>query len=100
MYAHVTYTVTTQRLPLAVLDCWMRATKERLEPNLAESTRWIKGYERLADMVAGLSGTRLIYLANREADMLSLMKRVGYLNTPVDRLVHAAHHCCLPDGDK
>ena len=42
---------------------------------LKESLRWIEGYERLAEMAPQLPATRLVYLADREADIMALMVR-------------------------
>ena len=39
-----------------------------------ESTRWIEGYERVAEMAAALPATRLVYVADREADLVELMR--------------------------
>jgi len=57
-----------------------------------ESLRWIEGYERLAEVAPHLCATRLVYVADREADMMSLMMRAHELGTPVDWLVRAAHN--------
>ena len=104
MYLHPTYAVTPAREPLGVLDAWMWAREpkdasgQRGGPR--ESLRWIEGYERLAEMAADLPATRLVYVADREADMLPLMMRARELGAPVDWLVRAAHNRCLPHGDK
>ena len=47
----------------------------------------MEGYERLAEMAAELPGTRLVYLADREADIMDLMRRAGALGTRVDWLL-------------
>lgn len=65
-----------------------------------ESLRWIEGYERLAELATRLPGTRLVYAADREADMLPLMLRAQQLECPADWLVRAAHNRCLPNSDK
>lgn len=41
-----------------------------------------------------------MYVADREADMLPLMKRAHDLGNPVDWLVRAAHDRSLPEGEK
>ena len=46
--------------------------------------RWVQGYERLPEMAAELPSTRLVYLADREADLMELMRRADSLGTPVD----------------
>lgn len=104
MYLHPTYAVTPQREPLGILDCWMWAREKKdasgLRGGPKESLRWIEGYDRLAELAPQLPNTRLVYVADREADMLPLMMRAQALDTPVDWLVRAAHNRCLPDGDK
>lgn len=106
MYLHPTYAVTPGREPLGVLDAWMWAREKRdadgVRPGQKESTRWIEGYERVAEMAADMPGTRLVYLADREADLVAMMRRARDLGTPADWLVRAKHNRCLPeaDGDK
>ncbi|MDH6183323.1 IS4 family transposase [Polaromonas sp. CG_23.6] len=104
MYAHPTYAVSTSREPLGVLDAWMWArepkNKDGSRPGIKESVRWVEGYERLAEMAAELSGTRLVYLADREADIMELMRRARALGTPVDWLLRSQHNRTLSSGDK
>ena len=104
MYAHPTYAVSTSREPLGVLDAWMwgREPKDREghRPGVKESVRWVEGYERLAEMAAELPGTRLVYLADREADIMELMRRADALATPVDWLLRSNHNRTLSGGDK
>lgn len=104
MYLHPTYAVTTSREPLGILDVWMWARELRdangRRGGPKESLRWIEGYERLAELAPRLPATRLVYVADREADMLSLMVRARQLDCPVDWLVRAAHNRCLPDSEK
>lgn len=64
-----------------------------------ESTRWIEGYERVAEMAAEMPDTRLVYVADREADLMAMIARALALGTPVDWLMHAKHNRCLPEGD-
>jgi hypothetical protein len=103
MYLHSTYAVTPNREPLGVLDAWMWAREKRdangVRPGPRESTRWVEGYERVAEMAAAMDGTRLVYLADREADMVEMMRRARDLNTPADWLVRAKHDRCLPGED-
>lgn len=104
MYAHPTYAVSTSREPLGVLDAWMWARqakdKDGNRPGIKESVRWVEGYERLAEMAAELPETRLVYLADREADLMALMQRADSLGTPVDWLVRSQHNRALSGGDK
>ena len=103
MYLHPTYAVTPGREPLGVLDAWMWAREMRdadgVRHGQKESARWIEGYERVAEMAANMPDTRLVYVADREADLVAMMRRARELDTPVDWLVRAKHNRCLPDGD-
>lgn len=102
MYLHPTYAVTPDREPLGVLDAWMwsREKKDaqghRAGPK--ESLRWIEGYERLSELAPELPQTRLVYVADRESDILALMQRAQALGTPVDWLIRASHNRALPEG--
>lgn len=104
MYLHPTYAVTPEREALGVLDAWMWArTKKNAagqRDDLKESLRWIEGYERVAEMAADFPATRLVYLADREADLMPLMRKAQQLGEPADWLIRAAHNRCLPDGSK
>ena len=104
MYAHSTYAVSTSREPLGVLDAWMWARelkdKDGSRPGIKESVRWVEGYEQLAEMAAELPETRLVYLADREADIMELMRRAGELATPVDWLLRFQHNRTLSGDDK
>lgn len=106
MYLHPTYAVTPEREPLGVLDAWMWAREKRQSGDRRsdekESVRWIEGYERVAEMATNMPETRLVYVADREADIVAMMRRARDLNTPADWLVRAKHNRCVPeaDGDK
>lgn len=80
---------------------WAREKRDAggVRPGQKESTRWIEGYERVAEMAAEMQDTRLVYLANREADLVALMRRARELGTPADWLVRAKHNRCLPEAD-
>lgn len=101
--AHPTYAVTPQREPLGVTDAWMWAREDRdkdgIQHGLKESTRWREGYERVAEMAVKMPATRLVYVADREADLVDMMARAQEMGTPADWLVRAKHNRCLPDGD-
>lgn len=104
MYLHPTYVVTPQREPLGVTDAWMWAREPKdaagHRPGPLESERWIEGYERIAEMAARLPETRLVYVANREADILRLMERAHNLGCPADWLIRSQHNRSLPEGTK
>jgi hypothetical protein len=103
MYLHPTYAVTTEREPLGVLDAWMWALEQRdadgVRPRQNESARWPEGYERVAEMAAVMPDTRLVYVADREADMVAMMRCARDTGMRADWLVRAKHNRCLPDGD-
>ena len=88
LYLHPTYAVTSEREPLGVLDAWMWAREELdadgVRAGLKESTRWVEGYERVAEMAPDMPDTRLVYVADREADMVEMMRRAQELGTPAD----------------
>jgi hypothetical protein len=96
MYLHPTYVVTPQRLPLGIVDAWMWARPL----DTLESRRWVEGYERQAELAGKLPGTRIVYVADREGDLLELMQRAHVLGCPADYLLRAQHNRCLPQGGK
>ncbi|WGG52761.1 IS4 family transposase [Rugamonas sp. DEMB1] len=104
MYVHPTYAVTPERLPLGVIDAWMWAREkidaDGVRPGIKESGRWIEGYGRVAEMAAEMPATRLVYVADREADMIELMQYAQDCGTPADWLVRAKTDRALPDGEK
>ena len=104
MYVHPTYAVTPERLPLGVIDAWMWAREKvnaaGVRPGIKESGRWIEGYGRIAEMAAEMPATRLVYVADREADMIELMAYAQQCGTPADWLVRAKTDRALPDGEK
>lgn len=104
MYLHPTIAVTPERLQLGVVDAWMWARELRdaqgVRPGQKESKRWTEGYERIAEMAADMPTTRLVYVADREADIIEMMRRAKQLGTPADWLVRAKTNRALPDGEK
>jgi hypothetical protein len=103
MYLHPTYAVTPQREPLGVLDAWMWAREPKgadgVRPGQKESRRWTEGYERVAELAPQMPDTRLVYVADREADMVEMMRRAQELGLPADWLVRAKHDRCVPGED-
>lgn len=105
MFLHPTYVVTPNREPLGTLDSWRWArefrdeTGERPE-SILESDRWIEGYERVAETAGSLPDTRCVYVADREADIVSLMCRAAELDHPADWLIRSKHNRTLPGGGK
>lgn len=103
MYMHPTYAVTPERETLGMLDAWMWAREKRgkdgVRPGLKESRRWVEGYERVAEQAAQLPDTRLVCLADREADMVEMMRVARDLGAPANWLVRAQHDRCLVDDE-
>ena len=104
MYVHPTYAVSPQREPLGVLDAWMW-TREPKDANgqrggLLESTRWTEGYTRIAELAGRMPDTRLVYVADREADIVALMAQARDLGHPADWLIRSQHNRALPEGGK
>ncbi len=104
MYRHPTYGVMPEREPLGVTDAWMWAREKKASDGtrtgIRESLRWREGYERIAKTALTLPGTRLVYVADREADIAEPMQRAHALGSPADGLVRSKHNRCLPDGGK
>lgn len=104
MYVHPTYAVSPEREPLGVLDAWMWAREpkdaEGKRSGLLESTRWTEGYSRIAELAARLPATRLVYVADREADIVALMAQARDLGQPADWLIRSQHNRALPEGGK
>jgi hypothetical protein len=104
MYLHPTYAITPEREPLGVVDAWMWAREPKgpdgIRPGIKESIRWGEGYARVADLAAELPQTRLVYVADRESDLLDLMVRARDLGNPADWLLRAKHNRALPEGDR
>jgi len=97
MYLHPTLCITPDRIPLGISDAWMWARgnskeEDQNNPTIKESDRWIEGYDRVAEMAERCPESRLVYVADREGDILSLMQRSNALNTPADWLVRAKHN--------
>jgi len=104
MFLHATDAVTLAREPLGVLDAWMWARELKDESGerggLRESIRWTEGYERVAELATDLPDTRLVYVADREADIMELMARARDLGQPADWLIRSRHNRALPEGGK
>ena len=81
---------------------WAREPKapDGTRPGIKESVRWGEGYARVAELAAELPQTRLVYVADREADLLDLMVRARDLGNPADWLLRAKHNRALPEGDR
>lgn len=71
---------------------WARKprTADGTRGDVSESLRWLEGYERLTEMAPQLGQTRLVYVADREADIIALMVAARDSGTPVDWLSFAS----------
>ena len=102
LYLHPTYAVTPGRVPLGVIDAWMWAREFKDQDGqrggLCESMRWIEGYERVAEQAKQMPGTRLVYVADREGDIVELMRRARDLGHPADWLIRSKHDRSLGKG--
>lgn len=97
MYLHPTLVVTPDREALGVTDAWMWARGESkaadlANPAVAESSRWLEGYRQVAEMASRLPGTRLVYVADREADIGALIGGADQQKTPADWLIRSTHN--------
>lgn len=82
LYQHLQLAITPQRLPLGVVgsECFDRApeslgqTKQRrsLPIEEKESFRWLNGYRRACELARECPGTRIVSVADREADLYDI----------------------------
>jgi hypothetical protein len=105
MYLHPTFCITPERLPLGITDVWQWARgkskkEDQKKPQIKESLRWIEGYERVAEMAERCPDQRLIYVTDREGDMLELVKKAQQLGCPADWLIRARHNRKLSNQEK
>ena len=102
MYVHPTYAVTPAREPLGVIDAWMWAREfkdaDGQRGGVSESLRWLEGYARVAEQAQQMPNTRLVYVADREADIVALMRSARDLNHPADWLIRSQHDRWLGKG--
>ena len=63
-----------------------------------ESVRWIEGCERVAEQARQMPDTRLVYVADREGDIVELMRRARDLGHPADWLIRSKHDRSLGKG--
>ena len=100
LYVHPTLVVTPEGLALGVIDAWMWARGPKDQPQVKESTRWVEGYEIVADLAEQTPDTRLVYVADREGDVRALMDAAARRGTPADWLVRAKHDRKITAGEK
>ena len=100
LYLHPTLVVTPAGVALGVIDAWIWARGPKDQPQVKESTRWVEGYEIVADLAEQLPDTRLVYVTDREGDLRELMDTAARRGTPADWLVRAQHERNTLAGDK
>ena len=100
LYVHPTLAVTPEGVALGVIDAWLWARGPKDEPQVKESTRWVEGYDRVADLAETVPDTRLVYMADREGDLRALMDAAIRRGTPADWLVRATHNRSTTAGEK
>ena len=86
LYGHPTLAATPAGVALGVLDAWMWARQPKDQPDVKESTRWVEGYEIVADLAETVPATRLVYVADREGDLRALMDAAARRGQPADWL--------------
>jgi hypothetical protein len=104
MYLHPALAASPARQPPGVLDAWMPADKPKAEygtrPGEKESTRWVEGCTRVAEMAGHLAQTRLIYVRDRESDMLELMVPARDNGYAAHDLLCSRHGRVVPESEK
>jgi hypothetical protein len=100
LYVHPTWVVTPEGAALGVIDAWLWARGPKDEPSVKESTRWVEGYESVADLATQVPDTRLVYVADREGDLRDLMDAAARRGHPADWRVRAKHNRHPAAGDK
>ena len=100
LYVHPTLVVTPAGVALGVVDAWLWARKPKDQPDVKESTRWVEGYEIVADLAEAVPDTRLVYVADREGDLRALMDAAVRRGTPADWLIRSKHNRKTTTGEK
>jgi hypothetical protein len=100
LYVHPSLVVTPEGVALGVIDAWIWARGPKDAPQVKESTRWVEGYEIVADLAAQTPRTRLVYIADREGDLRALIDAAARRGTPADWLVRAKHNRNTTAGEK
>ena len=90
-YLHPTYAVSAAREPLGVVDAWIWAREPRdaqgMRGGPKESTRWVEGYERVAERAQALPQVRQVYVADREGDILEVLLKARETGYAADYLI-------------
>ncbi len=101
LFVHSTLLVNPAGTPLGLLNaqCWARDSdwhgtmtakqRERIPIDQKESRKWMVGYEAIAQAQQRLSSTRLVCVADREADIFELFVRARQSDEQPELLVRA-----------
>ncbi|MCP5197368.1 MAG: IS4 family transposase [Gammaproteobacteria bacterium] len=100
LYVHPTLVVTPAGVALGVVDAWLWARKPKDQPDVKESTRWVEGYEIVADLAETVPDTRWVYVADREGDLRALIDAAARRGTLADWLVRSKHDRKTTTGEK
>jgi len=112
LYLHPTLAVTPERLCLGVIDawCWSREPGSLGKRSAAhrpieekESVRWLEGYQRVNELATQLPETRLVYVADREADIYEVYEqgeRASEQAHQADWLIRGEYDRCLAQSGK
>jgi hypothetical protein len=106
LYLHPTLAITPERLPLGILDSW--SWTRPFEDADKESIRWLEGYQRLCETQQYIweqaFDTRLVYLADREADLFEIYaehnRQLARQEQAADWLIRARHDRHTQTGQK
>lgn len=92
LYQHVELAVTPERLSLGVLsaECFdrvpeslgTRADRKQAPIEAKESFRWLQGYRRACEVAAECPGTRIVSVADSEADIYDIFVDAGEQSGP------------------
>lgn len=119
-YQHVELAVTPERLPLGVTatesfdrdpdapgvrETGARRTREPIEDK--ESFRWLRGYRHACELAAECPATRIISIADREADIDDIFVEAQSRtetdepasNRRADYIIRAQQNRCTPERD-
>jgi len=56
---------------------------------------WIEGYERVAECARQLPEVRQVYVADREADIVALLRKASELNHAADYVIRCRYNRVL-----
>ena len=91
--------VPPEGVALGVIDAWRWARGPRGESQVKARTRWVEGYDRVAELAETVPDTRVVYGADRAGDLRALMDAAARRGTPADWLVRAQHNRTTERGE-